>query len=138
MRRKRQFRPGNAILEAMLVFPLLTCLGFGCVEYSWFLSVKSSIQEAARAGAREAVSSTATNSTVQTSIDLAMTNAGLQNSGYTITFNPTSMAGLPTGQAVSITVSCDWSTVGVHPLPAAMGGIPSNRIVTSTVVMNRE
>ena len=121
-----------------LVIPVMVMLAFGVVEYASFISVKASIQQAAREGAREAIRSTATNTSVQSAISAVMTNAGLQGSGYTVTISPASVQGLPTGQAVTITVSCTWANVGMHALPAGMGQISDSKVITETVLMNRE
>lgn len=129
---------GSSIVELMLVFPLLMTLGFGIVEYSSFIYAKTAVQNAAREGARSAIKSAATNSTVQAAIDAVMANAGLQRSGYTVALSPSNMLGLPTGQSITVTVSFAWGNLGLHPLPSGMGGISNSKALTSSVVMNRE
>jgi Flp pilus assembly protein TadG len=128
----------SAIVELVLIFPLLMTLGFGIIEYSSFIYAKTAVQNAAREGARAAIQSSATNASVQSVIDSVMANAGLQSSGYTTTFSPSNLLGLPTGQAISITVTFTWGNLGLHPLPSGMGGISSSKTLTSTVVMHRE
>jgi len=137
MRSKRPAH-GNTLIQAALVLPLLVMLGMGGAEYGYFFSVKSSVQAAAREGSRASTAITATNSTVTTAISDAMTNSGLGASGYTVTLSPTNMVGLPSGQQITVTVNCPWSAVGVRALPASLGGIPSTKMVSVSVVMNRE
>ena len=131
-------RWGNVTIEMLFLCTTLAILGFGIAEYGSFFDVKSSVQHAAREGAREAISPTATNSSVQNVVALCMTNAGLQNSGYTVTLNPTNMLGLPTGQPVSVRVQCSWANVGLHALPAGMVNISNSQVISETVLMNRE
>jgi Flp pilus assembly protein TadG len=126
------------MLEAILVLPVLLMVGFGGVEYGYFIYVKSVLQSAARDGARQSTLTDATNTTVTDAVARSMTSAGLANCGYTVALNPTNMSGLPSGTQIKVTVSCPWSTTGVHLLPAALGGIPSNRTVSFQAVFNRE
>lgn len=122
----------------VLVFPLLMTLGFGILEYSSFIYAKGAVQTAAREGARAAIQSSATNASVQATVDSVMANAGLQGTGYTMTLSPPTMLGLPTGQAITVTVAFNWGNLGLHPLPTGMGGISNSKSLTSTVVMHRE
>src|SRR5688500_4236036 len=78
-------RRGSATLETALALLVLFPLTFGMIEFSYFFYIKHSIQGAAREGARTAILPDATNATVTTAITNAMTMAGLQSSGYTVT-----------------------------------------------------
>ena len=75
---------------------------------------------------------------MQSAIDSMMTTAGLNSSGYSVAVSPANLVGLPTGQPVTVTVSCTWANVGFHALPAGMGGIPNSKTITESVTMNRE
>ncbi len=131
-------RWGNVTIEMLFLCTTLAVLGFGIAEYGSFFDVKSAVQRAAQEGAREAISPTATNASVQNIISLCMTNAGLQNSGYTVTLSPANMSGLPTGQSVSVSVQCIWANVGLHALPPGMVNISNSQVISETVLMNRE
>ena len=122
----------------LLLCTMLAVLGFGIAEYGSFFDVKSGLQHATREGAREATRPAATNASVLSAIDACMTNSGLQNSGYTVTLNPPNMLGLPTGQAISVTVQCKWANVGLHALPAGMVNISNSKVIAGVVSMNRE
>ena len=67
-----------------------------------------------------------------------MTASKLQSSGYTVSTTPSNLTGLPSGQPITLTVTCNWGTAGLHVLPAWLGGIPNSKQVTATVMMNRE
>jgi Flp pilus assembly protein TadG len=122
------------VLEVALTLPVVLALSFGCVEFGYFFFVKNTVQGAAREGARAAITPTATNSDVTTAVSNAMTAAGLQSSGYTVSTSPTNVSGLASGTAITVTVQCTWGTVGVRPL----GIIGTNKIVKGVTVMRKE
>lgn len=129
---------GRILIEMLLAMPIILSLAMGAAEYGYFMWVKGQLEDAAVAGARAAILTSATNSTVTTAVDATMQAAGLQSSGYTVATNPPSVTTVPTGTPVTVTVSCNWGTVGIHPLPSSMGGIPTNKTVTCSTVMMRE
>ncbi len=131
-------RRASALVELAIAMPVIMMLVFGVMEYGYFLYVKNTLQGAARDGARQAVIATATNATVQTAVDTAMLAAGLQASGYSVTTSPANVSGLPSGQAITVTVTCNWGTMGVHPLPQSLGGIGNSKLVQGVALMNRE
>lgn len=116
----------------------LAVLGFGIAEYGSYFSVKGGVQHAARAGALEAARPTATNASVQSAIASCMDGSGLKDSGYTVNLNPPNMLGLPTGQPISVSVQCTWANVGLHALPAGMVNISNSKVISTSVLMNRE
>jgi Flp pilus assembly protein TadG len=83
--RKCDQRRGVVLIEAALVFPILLLLTFGLIEYGWLFLRMESLSNAARRGARVAVTPDATNSDVLSAIDNMMTDSGLGDSGYTVT-----------------------------------------------------
>jgi Flp pilus assembly protein TadG len=127
-------RKGNAVVEMALVLPILLYLAFGTVEFGHFFYVRHNVQAAAREGARAAVPSGATNTDVTNAINAAMAAAGLQSSGYTVTLSPTNVASASTGSNVSVTLECNWGTVGLRP----MALISSSKSVQGNVVMRKE
>ncbi len=129
---------GGSLIELVLVLPILLSLSFGIAEYGYYFYVKNTMLGAARNGARQAILSTATNTTVTSAISSTMTAAGLQNTGYTVTTSPASMTGLPTGQLITVTITVNWGTAGVHVLPSWLGGISNSKSVVAVACMNRE
>ncbi len=83
--RKCDQRRGVVLIEAALVFPILLLLTFGLIEYGWLFLRMESLSNAARRGARMAVTPDATNSDVVSAIGNMMTYSGLEDSGYTVT-----------------------------------------------------
>ena len=133
-----RLRRGASVLEMALVLPILLMLSFGVVDYGYFLYVKNTVQGAAQAGVRTAITSSATNSTVTTVISNMMTAAGLQNSGYTVTFSPTDVSTASAGSTVSVTISCTWGNLGVHTLSSSFGGINNSKQIVGVAVMRKE
>jgi Flp pilus assembly protein TadG len=131
-------RRGGAVLETAIVMGVLIMLSFGTAEYGYFFFVKNMLAGAAREGARAAVPATAVNSNVTSAIANVMTASHIPSSAYTVTLSPSDVSTATTGTAISVTVSCSWGTVGVTPLPVAMGGIPATKQVSSIAVMRRE
>jgi Flp pilus assembly protein TadG len=127
-------RRGNAVIEAVLVIPILLLLAFGTVEFGHFFFIKHSLQGAAREGARASIVSGATNADVNSAVSTSMTAAGLQASGYTVTTNPASIDGVASGTNISVTVQCNWGTVGVRP----MAMVSASKIVKGVTVMRKE
>lgn len=137
-RRSSGARRGNAVLEMILVLPVLLMLAFGIADYGYFFYVKNCVQQAAQAGARLAISSSSTNSKVTTLVSQMMTSAGLSSSGYTLTTTPSDIATASTGSAVTVTISISWANVGGHALASGYGGISNSKAITGTAVMYKE
>ena len=134
----RQMRTGGAVIEMVLVLPLLLMLSFGAVEYGYLLYVKNTLVGAAQNGVRAGVPASATNSSVTTAVSNTMTAAGLQSSGYTVTTSPADVSTAAAGSSVQVTVSCTWGNIGVSPLPTWLGGISSTKVVSGVAVMRKE
>src|SRR5207237_1129384 len=84
-RSSRRRHAGGALLEMVLVLPVLLMVSFGIVDYGYFFFVKSTVQSAAQAGARAAIASGAIDSDVTSAVQSAMTSAGISTSSYTLT-----------------------------------------------------
>jgi Flp pilus assembly protein TadG len=135
--RRRRTR-GGSLIELVLVLPILLSLSFGIAEYGYYFYVKNTMLGAARNGARQAILSTATNTTVTSTISSTMTAAGLQNSGYTVTTSPSTVSSVSTGTLITVTVTLNWGTAGVHVLPSWLGGISNSKQLVAVACMNRE
>jgi len=130
---------GGSVLEAAIIVPILVSLAFGMAEFSYFFFVKHTLEGAAREGARNAITPTATNITATAAATASLTAAGGNGWGATIAITNTSgtainVSGLAAGTAIEVQLTCTWSTVGVHPL----GIIPGSKLVIGTCVMRKE
>jgi Flp pilus assembly protein TadG len=142
--RNQNGRRGGALVDVVFVLPILLGLAFGVVEYGYYFFVKHNVQAAAREGARAAIVPAATLQNVVDAVGNVMTAAGLGSTGYTITLtDPSSgtaidLASVTAGTSIKVTVQCTWGSVGIHPLPEAMGGISPSKLVRGATVMRRE
>jgi Flp pilus assembly protein TadG len=131
---------GNALIEMVLLMPLLLALSFGAVEYGYAMYIKHTLQGAAREGARAAIVAGATATEVQNMVDASMQAAGFAQSKYTRppTFSPATWTTPPTGTAITVTVQAQWGTIGVTALPTWLGGIPSTKVIAGVATMRKE
>lgn len=127
-------RRGNAVLEAALVIPILLLLAFGTVEFGHYFYVRNNVQGAAREGVRAAIVASATNSDVNAAVLSSMTAAGLEDSGYTVTTSPSNVSGQAAGTTITVTVTCEWGTVGMRPMQL----ISASKQVRGQAVMRKE
>ncbi len=135
---KRHFRRGGALLEGALVMSMIVALSFGAVEYGDAFYVKHALQLAAYAGARAAIATGSTNTLVNSQVAASVAAEGFTSSAFTTTTSPASVSGVAAGTNITVTVSCTWGSVGVSPLPTSMGGIPSTKTLSCSVVMEHE
>lgn len=136
-------RRGGALVELVLVLPILLAISFGATDYGYFFYVKNTIEGAALAGGRAAVPVGAVNSDVTTAVSNMMSASGFAASTYTTTItdingNALDLSSTGSGVPVKVSVTCSWGTVGLHALPVYLGGIPSNKTVTGVSVMMTE
>lgn len=134
--RCRGRRPGNALIEMVVVLGLLLTLSFGTIEFGCYFFVKHTLTGAAREGARAAIVPGATQAQVTSAVSNVMTAAGLSNSGYTIVTTPSDITTSTTGSPITVTVQCTWGTVGNGYRP--MGLIGAAKTVSGTAVMRDE
>jgi Flp pilus assembly protein TadG len=133
-------RPGNAIIEAALVLPVLLALAFGTIEFGHFFFCKHTFQGAARDGARVAILSSSTNTSVTTAVANTMTAAGFTAGQYTVAITNTSNVAIAdirtitTGNPIKVSVTATWGTIGIRP----MNMISASKQVTGFMIMVKE
>lgn len=134
-------RRGNAVVEAALVLPVLLSLAFGTVEFGHFFYCKHTLQGAARDGARVAILSSSTNTSVTTAVANTMTAAGFTSPQYSVTItNATTAASIANvgaaaaGTPIKVNVTATWGTIGIRP----MNMISATKQVTGFTIMVKE
>lgn len=113
-------------------------LSFGVVDYGYAMYLKNTLQGAASIGARGAVVSGSTNTSVNAAISSYMSGAGLAGSGYTVALTPTDVGTVAAGSTVTVQVSVTWGNAGTHMLGSAWGGISNNKAIGGSVTMYHE
>ncbi|HEY3824773.1 MAG TPA: TadE/TadG family type IV pilus assembly protein [Bryobacteraceae bacterium] len=134
-------RRGGAVLETILVLPILLYLAFGTVEFGYYFYVKHSCEGAARDGCRAAIPAGATYANITSAVGTAMSAANLGSSGYSVVVqdNGTTVASLSSavaGDTITVTVNCTWGTAGQGYRPWNMIG--SSKVVSGNAVMRKE
>lgn len=122
-------RKGLAIVEMALITPLLFLLVFGVLEYGWLFLKMHQITSAARHGARIACTPDSTNAQVQAAISLMMVDAGLDGSGYVVSFSPGDISVLGRGATFQVSVTVPYGGIALTgpfvPVPATIRGTTS-------------
>jgi Flp pilus assembly protein TadG len=118
-------RRATVVVEAALVLPLLLFLTLGLLEYGWALIKIQQINSAAREGARIGARASATDAQVSAAVSAVLTNANI--STYSLSTNPSSIAGVARGATISARVEVNYADiqlVGVPliPLPTSFAG----------------
>ena len=132
---KRDRRRGVVLIEAALVFPILLLLTFGLIEYGWLFLRMETITNAARRGVRVAVTPDATTSEVLAAVDDSMTNAGLEDSGYTVTLTPANISSLEPGEIITVHIVVpDYGSISLTGAPL----IPVPDQIEGRVAMAKE
>jgi Flp pilus assembly protein TadG len=134
-------RRGGAVMEMMLVLPVMFMLSFGVVDYGYLLFVKNTVEGAAQAGVRAGISPAATNTSVTTAVGNVMTAAGISTYTTTITDasgNTLNVSGLSAGTMIQVNISCTWGNVGTKTLGQAFGGMSTSKVISGTAVMQKE
>jgi Flp pilus assembly protein TadG len=107
-------------------------MSFGLIEYGHFFYMRHVLQGAAREGARAAIPAGVDDP--DGAIDTAMTAAGLGSASYTVTTDPPDVSTAAKGTLITVTVECDWGTVGLRPMKL----ISAATKVTGAAVMRKE
>lgn len=131
---RRRNRKGTVLVEAALVIPILL-LTLGLIEYGWMFLTANEITNAARNGARAATLPKATNASVNATVATLMTAAGLQSSGYSVTYLGSSdVHAVAPEQLLTVQISVSYKDVSLLNLPL----IPVPDYLNSSVTMTKE
>ena len=131
----RSRRKGLAVVETALVFPLILLLTLGVIEYGWLFLKVHQTTNAARNGARLAVTADATQAEVLAEIAGLMNEAGMSDGGYAVTITPSDFPSMSPGHTltVEVVVPCagNLDLVGLPFIP-----VPNN--IRASVSMAKE
>lgn len=130
--RRRLARRGAAAVEFALVAPIFFMFIFGMIEYGRAVMVQQILTNAAREGARVAILTTATTTSVKSAVTTYLSNAGI--SGATPSVSPDPPTSATTGSSVTVTVSVPFNSVSWLPTPQWLG----STTLTAVSVMRTE
>lgn len=123
--RRSQADRGQALVEFMVVFPLLVLLVFGIIEMGAAWRTYQVTTNAAREGARLTVLPNANETEVRTAISNRLVNGGLDPANATVEFNCSAScfgAGRVTGEGAEVRISYPFDFVLLGPIATYVGG----------------
>ena len=124
-------RRGAAVVEFAVVAPVFFLMIIGFIEFGRALMVKQVLVNASRVGAREAVVTGATSSTVVTAVQSYASNVAVPNTAVTTIPDPATAA---TGSMITVTVGVNYDQVSWLPAPWFLGG----QTLTASSTMRKE
>jgi Flp pilus assembly protein TadG len=110
LKRNQRTRSGAALVELAIALPILLLITLGLMEYGWVFLRVSQINQAARQGVRTAVRPDATVQNIIDNVASMMSQAGLQNSGYTLSYTD---LGVAVGQPVSVKIDVNYGPLSL-------------------------
>lgn len=131
---KRTRYYGLATVEAALVFPLLILLTLGVIEYGWLFLKSQQVTNAARNGARLAITPDATTQEVMNAIDSLMAAADMGSSGYTVSIVPGDVSAPAVGEAIYVQVTVPCANISIINTPL----LPTPVSLQTSVAMAKE
>lgn len=112
-RRKRKQRRGAAVVEFALIVPVMLVFTFGMIELTRISSVKESLTQASREGARVGVRPTADASDVTTRVNEELEIMGLTEASVTIT--PSVLEDATPGDYIRVQITIPFSEASWIP-----------------------
>lgn len=135
--RKKQSRPGLAVVEFAVIAPFLVFLSVGLIEMARGYQVKEVLTDAVRRGGRNAAIPSTSNSTIQSDISSVLTKNGITASDATVTItvngSNVNASTAKTGDKIAVKVSIPVSKVAIiTPL-----FLPGSNLKSETLVVMR-
>src|SRR5262245_45607503 len=130
-RYRRSCRFGASATEFAVVAPVFFLMIVGFIEFGRALMVQQVLVNASRVGARQAVTTSATTSTVQTAVQ--QYTAGVAVPGVSVSVSPNPATAAP-GTTITVTATVPFNTVSWMASPWFLGG----RTLTSSSSMRKE
>jgi Flp pilus assembly protein TadG len=131
-------RRGAAVVEFAIVAPVLIMLLLGMIEFGRVMMAMELLNNAARNGARAAVLSGSTTSSVQDAVTQTLTGTSVTGASTPVIkvngSSSTDLSAALAGDQISVTVSVTTSNVSWLPNALFLG----NKTLTTTVVMRHE
>jgi Flp pilus assembly protein TadG len=118
--RRRQTRLGAAVTEFAIVAPVFFLMVVGFIEFGRALMVQQVLINASRVGARQAITTGATQTEVTTAVEDY--TAALAVPGVNVAVTPDPNAADP-GDAISVTTTVDFNEVSWMASPWFLGGV---------------
>jgi|SRR5579885_2951155 Flp pilus assembly protein TadG len=126
----KRYTTGSALIEFALLLPVLITLILGTIEIGWALFVQDTLVDAAREGARVAVTQNVSTTTITASIENLLTNSNLPGDKSTVTISPSAVSLQTKGTPITVQVSLPYSDVSILPTTLFLGSTTLSAQVT--------
>lgn len=123
---------GSALIEFALLLPVLVVIVLGTIELGWALYIQNTLVDAAREGARIAVTQNVSSIDIVNEVDTIIQNANLTSNNASITITPTAISLEPRGTAITVAVSLPYNAESILPSPLFLNGVTLQAQVTMT------
>lgn len=121
---------GAVLVEFAIILPILMFIILAIIELGWGLVIKNTLTDAAREGARVAVTQNVSTNTIISNIDSIIQTANIPTTNLTVSITPSSVSLQAKGTPIQVLVSLPYSAVSILPAPLFMGGMTLNASVT--------
>ncbi len=118
IRGRRRDRRGAAVTEFAIVAPVFFLMVIGFIEFGRALMVQQVLINASRVGARQAITTTATTSAVQSAV--AEYASGVAVPGVQVSVSPNPASAAP-GTLITVTTTVAFNEVSWMPAPWFLG-----------------
>ena len=137
---------GTTMVETAIVLSLLLYLTLGAIEYGWLFLKDHQITNAARHAARIAIRPDATNEQVENTINDLMVKAEIEESNYSVYFNPEDISMIPTNYPLTVRITATYCKEIISKGNSSIVGIglfktpflPTPGEIEATVTMTKE
>lgn len=114
---------GASAIELALLLPVFILIFLGTLEAGWGFFIKTTFSDAAREGARIAVTQNVSSTVINNAVNNIISAANLSTASVTVTISPVNFTAQAKGTPISVTVSSPYNAIGILPTPMFLGGI---------------
>src|SRR5690242_11974891 len=123
---------GSAIIEFAILLPVFILLILGVIEAGWALYIQSSLSDAAREGARVAVTANVGSSAIVNTINSLVDSDKISTNKLSVSISPIAISLQPRGTPITVNVSLPYSSASILPAPLFLGNVTLQAQVTMT------
>ena len=121
---------GNALVEFAILLPVFVTLVLGTIEAGWALFIQNTLVDAAREGARVAVTQNISTNSIVSDAEGILTDSNISLAQVSVSISPLAVSLQPRGTAITVTVSVPYSAVSILPTPMFLGSTTLSAQVT--------
>lgn len=108
---------GSVLVEFAIILPIFILLILATIEAGWALYIQSTLADAARQGARVAVTQNVGSNVIVSIIDDIVQSANIPAGQVSVTITPLAISLEPRGTPITIDVSMPYNSASILPAP---------------------